>query len=89
MKNLKLPSSYTLVERAEQNSLGGGSGIVSASIYAAAKFVFPEDKIAGESRGGYYPTFILVPEAVLLDYAALRAAKLLYRAASFLDEIGL
>lgn len=88
MKNLKLPANYTPVAPAEQHRLAGGC-LVSGSLRAAAQFVFPEKEIAGESRTGYYPTFILVPEAVFLDYAALRVSNFLFRTAAFLDSIGL
>lgn len=89
MKTIKMPSNYTAIEHPEQNCICGGSGLLSGSIYAAAKFIFPDEKVAGESRGGYYPTFILVPEAVFLDYAALRVANCLFRAARYIDEMGL
>lgn len=89
MKNLVLPSNCAIIGQFEQEQFCGGCGFLSDSIYAAAKFIFPEKKIAGESRGGYYPTFILVPEALFLDYAALRAANLLYKVAVMVEKVGL
>lgn len=86
---MRMPSNYVAIKQAEQCDLAGGYGFISEPILAVSKFVFPADKIAGESRGGYYPTFILVPEAVFWDYAALRVSNLLYKAAVFLDELGL
>lgn len=89
MKNLKLPSHCAIIECAELGDICGGGGFLSDAVSAAAKFVFPESKIAGESRSGYYPTFILVPEAIFLDYAALRFSNFLFRVAEFLNEMGL
>lgn len=88
MKNLSLPSNCTVIESPDQNCIYGGCGFISDSVYAVAKFIFPAEKIAGESRSGYYPTFILIPEAVFLDYAALRMSNLLFKAASRLEKAG-
>lgn len=89
MKKLKMPSHYATVEPPDQRTSCGGGGLFSGAIGAAASFLFPEEKIAGESRGGYYPTFILVPEAIFLDYAALRVSNFLFRAAALFASLGL
>lgn len=89
MKNIKMPAKYSALDSVEQQSLGGGYGVISGAVLAAAKFFLPESKIAGESRGGYYPTYILVPEAVFWDYAALKVYGFLYRAAGAIERMGL
>jgi len=77
MKTMKMPSGYIAIEQTERYDLSGGYRFFSEPILAVSKFIFPEKKIAGESRSGYFPTFILVPEAVFLDYVALRVSRFL------------
>lgn len=86
---MKMPAKYTAIARNEQSDICGGRGLISDFLCDASQFIFPDEKIAGESKSGYYPTFILVPEAIFLDYTALRVSNLLFRAASFLAKIGL
>lgn len=86
MKKLKMPSSYTSISGGEQASLCGGC--VSELFHTAANVFYPEEKVAGVSRG-YSPTVILVPEALFIDYAFLRVSKVFYNIAGLFGRFGL